>query len=78
GRLRLLRARVLLAQGDAAAARAVLDEGVEVPDLRPGEEEPAATWFAVAERLVAGDGPVTEDVRRRARAEHPLPEGYEA
>ncbi|GHF26434.1 hypothetical protein GCM10010218_04090 [Streptomyces mashuensis] len=77
GRFRLLRARVLLARGDAAAARAVFDEGFDVDDLREGERALEDVWFAVAERLVAGDGPVTEEVRDRARAEHPLPVRYD-
>ncbi|MFI9202088.1 DUF5107 domain-containing protein [Streptomyces sp. NPDC053048] len=77
GRFRLLRARVLLARGDAAAARAVFDEGFDVDDLREGELTVADVWFAVAERLVAGDGPVTEAVRARARELHPLPDRYD-
>ncbi|MET8677416.1 DUF5107 domain-containing protein [Streptomyces sp. NPDC004647] len=77
GRFRLLRARILLAEGDAPAARAVFDRGFEVADLREGEESLEETWYAIAERLVAGDAPVTGDVRARARAEHPLPERYD-
>ncbi|MEU0806018.1 DUF5107 domain-containing protein [Streptomyces sp. NPDC005970] len=78
GRFRLLMAQVLLARGDAGAARAVFDEGFEVADLREGDETLSDTWYAIAERLVAGDGaPVTDDVWERARAEHPLPERYE-
>ncbi|ADI05906.1 hypothetical protein SBI_02785 [Streptomyces bingchenggensis BCW-1] len=78
GRFRLLMAQVLLAQGDAVAARAIFDGGFEVADLREGDETLSDTWYAIAERIVAGDGePVTDDVRERARAEHPLPERYE-
>ncbi len=77
GRFRLLQARILLARGDAAGARAVFDSGFEVADLREGDEALGDTWFAVAERLVAGDAPVTEEIRRRARAEHPLPPRYD-
>ncbi|MEC4016958.1 DUF5107 domain-containing protein [Streptomyces sp. H27-D2] len=77
GRFQLLHAQVLLAQGDAASARAVFDRGFEVDDLREGDESLDATWHAIAERLTAGDGPLTEDVRARARAEHPLPARYE-
>lgn len=78
GRFRLLMAQVLLAQGDAVAARAIFDEGFEVADLREGDETLSDTWYAIAERIVAGDGePVTDDVRERARVEHPLPERYE-
>ncbi|MER7398096.1 DUF5107 domain-containing protein [Streptomyces sp. NPDC000151] len=77
GRFRLLTAQVLLAQGDVAGARAVFDEGFEVADLREGDETLSDTWYAIAERLVAGDGPVMDEVRARARADHPLPERYE-
>ncbi|MET7903981.1 DUF5107 domain-containing protein [Streptomyces sp. NPDC005355] len=78
GRFRLLRAQVLLAQGDALAARAVFDDGFEVCDLREGDEALSDTWYAIAERLAAGPGePVTAEARARARAEHPLPERYE-
>ncbi|KOG85627.1 hypothetical protein ADK38_35615, partial [Streptomyces varsoviensis] len=67
GRFRLLAARVLLASGDAPAAREIFDEGFEVDDLREGEEALGDTWYAIAEQLVAGGGPVTGDVRERAR-----------
>ncbi|MDX3228811.1 DUF5107 domain-containing protein [Streptomyces sp. ME19-01-6] len=78
GRFRLLMAQVLLAQGDAAAARVIFDEGFEVADLREGDETLSDTWYAIAERIVAGDGgSAADDVRERARAEHPLPERYE-
>ncbi|QHC24653.1 DUF5107 domain-containing protein [Streptomyces sp. GS7] len=77
GRFRLLRARVLLARGRPVAAREIFDEGFEIADLREGDETLSDTWYAIAERIVAGDGPVTEDVAARARREHPLPERYE-
>ncbi|WP_277744633.1 DUF5107 domain-containing protein [Streptomyces sp. LX-29] len=78
GRFRWLLARVLLAQGEPAAARAVFDRGFDVADLREGDETLGDTWFAIAERLIAGEGgSITEGVRARARAEHPLPERYE-
>ncbi|MCZ4119184.1 DUF5107 domain-containing protein [Streptomyces sp. H39-S7] len=77
GRFRLLRAQVLLARGDVPAARAIFDAGFVVDDLREAEESLSDTWYAIAERLIAGDGPVTADVERRARAEHPLPEAYD-
>ncbi|MFI9050754.1 DUF5107 domain-containing protein [Streptomyces sp. NPDC053427] len=77
GRFRLLTAQVLLAEGEPAAARAVFEAGFEIADLREGDETLSDTWYAIAERLVAGSGPVTDEVRARARAEHPLPERYE-
>ncbi|MEJ8651281.1 DUF5107 domain-containing protein [Streptomyces sp. MS1.AVA.3] len=77
GRFRLLTAQVLLAQGQPAAARQVFDAGFEVAGLREGDEVIADTWYAIAERLVAGGGPVTEQVRAEARLGHPLPERYD-
>ncbi|MFF8785702.1 DUF5107 domain-containing protein [Streptomyces sp. NPDC015125] len=77
GRFRLLTAQVLLAQGQPAAAREIFDAGFEIAALREGEEALADTWYAIAERLVAGGGPVTEQVRAEARSRHPLPERYE-
>jgi hypothetical protein len=64
GRFRLLGARLLLAEGDRAGARAVCDGGVEVPDLREGEEVLGELWARVA-----GEGeplPARYDFRMRA------------
>ncbi|MEU6082807.1 DUF5107 domain-containing protein [Streptomyces sp. NPDC047108] len=90
GRFRLLEARILLAEGDAAAARAVFDAGFEVDDLREGDEALEETWYAIAERLLPdglgtdlpstgrpGTGEPPETLRARARAEHPLPRRYD-
>ncbi|MFG2888994.1 DUF5107 domain-containing protein [Streptomyces sp. NPDC048248] len=77
GRFRLLAAQVLLDRGRTAEAREIFDAGVEIADLREGDETLSDTWYAIAERLVAGAGPVTDEVRATARAEHPLPERYE-
>ncbi|OEV04369.1 DUF5107 domain-containing protein [Streptomyces oceani] len=44
GRCRLLDARVLIAEGEPQAARAVFDEGFEVDDLREGDEILNTTW----------------------------------
>ncbi|MGP3982272.1 DUF5107 domain-containing protein [Streptomyces sp. KR80] len=77
GRFQLLRAQLLLAQDDAPAARAVFDAGFAMADLPAGGEALEETWYAVAERLVAGDGPVTSEAQVRARAEHPLPRRYD-
>ncbi|WP_327705743.1 DUF5107 domain-containing protein [Streptomyces decoyicus] len=77
GRFRLLTAQVLLAQGQPAAAREVFDAGFEIAGLREGDEVLGDTWYAIAERLVAGGGPVTEQVRAEARSAHPLPERYD-
>ncbi|MEV0440343.1 DUF5107 domain-containing protein [Streptomyces spectabilis] len=48
GRFRLLEVRLLVAEGDAAGARAVLDEGFEVADLREGDEGLGELWATVA------------------------------
>ncbi|MBD0737315.1 DUF5107 domain-containing protein [Streptomyces sp. CBMA29] len=77
GRLRLLRAQTALARGHVTEARALFDEGFVVEDLYEGAESLTDTWYAIAERLVAGDGPVTDDIRTRAREEHPLPAAYD-
>ncbi len=64
GRFRLLGARLLLAEGDRAGARAVFDGGVEVADLREGEEALGELWGRVA-----GEGeslPARYDFRMRA------------
>nr|WP_180218717.1 DUF5107 domain-containing protein [Streptomyces albus] len=49
GRFHLLRARVLLARGEAAEARAVFDGDFEVEDLREGEEALSDTWAALTD-----------------------------
>ncbi|MEU9122240.1 DUF5107 domain-containing protein [Streptomyces sp. NPDC048506] len=77
GRCRLLTAQVLLAQGRPAEARAVFEAGFELAGLREGDETLSDTWYAIAERLLAAGGPVTDRVRARARSEHPLPGRYE-
>ncbi|MGW1076609.1 DUF5107 domain-containing protein [Streptomyces sp. NPDC002537] len=53
GRFRLLRARVLLAQGDVAGARDIFERGFEVDDLREGDDVLTRTWTSIApgERL---------------------------
>ncbi len=47
GRLRLLEGWAAHEAGDADRARAVLDEGLEVADLREGERSVDALWTAV-------------------------------
>ncbi|MFD9907013.1 DUF5107 domain-containing protein [Streptomyces sp. NPDC059063] len=47
GRFRLLEARLLLAEGDTAGARAVFDEGFEVADLREADEVLEEVWALV-------------------------------
>ena len=66
GRLVLLRARALLADGQADAARALLGAGIEVPDLREGETL-GGLW-----RAAFGDRPLPYhfDFRMRPDLDH--------
>jgi hypothetical protein len=61
GRLVLQRVRALLADGHADAARALLEAGIEVPDLREGETL-GALW-----RAAFGDRPLRYDYDFRMR-----------
>jgi hypothetical protein len=61
GRMVLQRARALLADGQADAARALLEAGIEVPDLREGETL-GALW-----RSAFGDRPLPYDYDFRMR-----------
>ncbi|MER5302328.1 DUF5107 domain-containing protein [Streptomyces lasiicapitis] len=47
GRFRLIEAQLLLAEGEVAAARGVLEAGVEVADLREGDEVLGEIWAVV-------------------------------
>ncbi|MFK8907530.1 DUF5107 domain-containing protein [Streptomyces sp. YS-3] len=49
GAFRLLEARILLAEGDVAGARAVFDEGFEVADLREGAEVLDEVWSRITD-----------------------------
>ncbi len=61
GRFQLLRAQVLLAEGDSAAARAVFEDGFDVDDLREGDEVLSETWAAIS------DDPLPERYEFRMR-----------
>ncbi len=50
-RIRLALARLLLQQGDPAGAEALLDEGIELPGLREGENDLAGLWREIQQRL---------------------------
>jgi hypothetical protein len=56
GRIRLLEARALALSGDSGAAADILRAGIEVADLREGENAMAALW-----REVIVDAPVPAD-----------------
>lgn len=49
GRFRLQEARILLAEGDTAAVRALFDAGFEVADLREGAEILDEVWSSVSD-----------------------------
>ncbi|MEU9198588.1 DUF5107 domain-containing protein [Streptomyces sp. NPDC048332] len=66
GRFRLLEARLLLAEGDLAAARAVFDDGFEVADLREGAEVLDEVWAELTE-LTGEPLPDTYNYRMRPR-----------
>lgn len=63
GRFRLLEARLLIAEGDRTAARAVFDEGFEVADLREGAEILEEVWTALTDEAL----PHRYDYRMRPR-----------
>lgn len=64
GRFRLLEARLLLAEGDRAAARALFDEGFEVADLREGAEILDEVWAELTDEPL----PDAYNYRMRPRA----------
>ncbi|NEC04241.1 DUF5107 domain-containing protein, partial [Streptomyces sp. SID7909] len=64
GRFRLLEARLLIAEGQPDAAKAVFDAGFEVADLREGAEILEEVW----QRLTDEPLPDPYDFRMRPRA----------
>jgi hypothetical protein len=50
-RIRLALVRLLLEQGDPAGAEALLDEGIELPGLREGDNDLAGLWREIQQRL---------------------------
>ncbi|MGW8884982.1 DUF5107 domain-containing protein [Streptomyces sp. NPDC055749] len=63
GRFRLLEARILLAEGDTTATRALFDTGFEVADLKEGAEILGEIWKAVT------DDPLPDAYNYRMRPE---------
>ncbi|MGW7055267.1 DUF5107 domain-containing protein [Streptomyces sp. NPDC054887] len=61
GRFRLVEAQLLVAEGDAAGARALFDAGFEVPDLREGDEVLGEVWART------GDDPLPDAYEYRMR-----------
>ncbi|MFJ6792831.1 DUF5107 domain-containing protein [Streptomyces sp. NPDC091268] len=50
GAFRLLAARLLAAEGHVAAARRVFEDGLDLPDLREGDETLADVWSTLTDR----------------------------
>ncbi|MBT2405360.1 MULTISPECIES: DUF5107 domain-containing protein [unclassified Streptomyces] len=61
GRFRLLAARLLAAEGHVGAARRVFEEGLDLPDLREGEEILSEVWSQLTDRPL----PATYNFRMR-------------
>lgn len=57
GRVRLAEVRIRVATGDPSGAQALLDEGVELADLREGAADVAEAWETV-QRALGTDRPV--------------------
>jgi tetratricopeptide (TPR) repeat protein len=79
GRIRYLQARAALATGDLDRCERLLDEGIEIADLREGEASLGGLWLDYqTARLAARDGvSVTDALRERAAREFPPPERYD-
>ncbi|MGX1880690.1 DUF5107 domain-containing protein [Streptomyces sp. NPDC055287] len=65
GRFRLVEAQLLAAEGDKTGARALFDDGFEVPDLREGAETLGEVWAAVSDEPL----PAAYDYRMRPAGE---------
>ncbi|MEV7611679.1 DUF5107 domain-containing protein [Streptomyces sp. NPDC089799] len=61
GRFRLLAAQLLAAEGHVVAARRLFEDGIEVPDLREGDEVLGEVWAGLTDRPV----PARYDFRMR-------------
>ncbi|GAA1640162.1 DUF5107 domain-containing protein [Kribbella alba] len=61
-RVRVAQVRLLLRTGDPAGAEALLDEGIELPGLREGENDLASLW---------------QETQRRLGTNRPVPRKYE-
>jgi hypothetical protein len=79
GRIRFIEARASLAVGDVERCGALLDQGIEIADLKEGESSLDALWLDYqTARLAADEGvPIDDAVRERASREFPPPERYD-
>jgi hypothetical protein len=67
GRVRLAEVRIRLATGDASGAAVILDDGVELADLREGAADLADAWESV-QRALGTDRPVPAEYDFRTKA----------
>ncbi|MGA0566773.1 DUF5107 domain-containing protein [Rathayibacter sp. KR2-224] len=79
GRVRFAEAQASLALGDLERCERLLDEGIEMADLKEGESSLDGLWAEYqAARMAAREGvAVTDAVRERAAREFPPPERYD-
>ncbi|MEF2525004.1 DUF5107 domain-containing protein [Streptomyces sp. CS62] len=68
-RFRLLGAMLLAAEGHAAAARRVFEDGFELPDLREGEEVLSEVWTRITDHPL----PAAYDFRMHPPSRNPEP-----
>lgn len=79
GRIRFLEAQAALDARELDTVARILDEGIEVSDLREGERSIDALWFAYHEqRISAAEGAAIDDAfRARIRRDFPVPPHYD-
>ena len=79
GRVRLAQARAALSLGDLPRVRALLESGIDVPDIREGESSLDELWFAYQERRIAAEEgtPIDSSLRERVVRDFPVPLVYE-
>ncbi|WP_243063892.1 DUF5107 domain-containing protein [Humibacter sp. RRB41] len=79
GRIRFIEARASLAVGDIERCGALLDQGIEIADLKEGESSLDGLWLDYqTTRLAAEEGvPIDDAVRERASRGFPPPERYD-
>jgi tetratricopeptide (TPR) repeat protein len=79
GRILLLQGRAALAVGDLEAVDFILAKPFSVDNLREGESSLSDLWFDYHERRLSAETgqPLDDELRARARREHPLPTGFD-
>jgi len=79
GRIRFFEARASLKTGDLARCAALLDAGIEIPDIKEGEVSLDALWTEFHQRRLAAEAgsEVTDAIRARVASAFPPPERYD-